>query len=219
MRKLFAPLLVLSIVLMALAPVLIARAPYEATMGLIQKVFYFHVPAAMMMMLSAFICGIWSAIFLLRNQPAADRVAVTAGELVVLFGLMVLVTGPLWARIAWGVWWVWDVRLTSALLLWMIFVGYLLVRRYGGPGSDKLGAAMAIFGMANVPFVYISVDIWRTMHPKTTVVETLGEGMAIPFWFCVLTFLVVYTVVFMARLRLEEQRARVEALFLEAGDY
>jgi len=219
MRKLFAPLLVLSIVLMALAPVLIARAPYEATMGLIQKVFYFHVPAAMMMMLSAFICGIWSAIFLLRKQPAADRVAVTAGELVVLFGLMVLVTGPLWARIAWGVWWVWDVRLTSALLLWMIFVGYLLVRRYGGPGSDKLGAAMAIFGMANVPFVYISVDIWRTMHPKTTVVETLGEGMAIPFWFCVLTFLVVYTVVFMARLRLEEQRARVEALFLEAGDY
>jgi heme exporter protein C len=203
---------------MALAPVLIAWAPYEATMGLIQKIFYFHVPSAMMMMVSVFICGIWSIIFLLKKRPEADHVAVTAGELAVLFGLFVLVTGPLWARIAWGVWWTWDVRLTSYFLLWMIFVGYLLVRKYGGPGADKLGAAMAIFGMANVPFVYISVDIWRTMHPKTTVVTTLGEGMAIPFWFCVFAFLIVYSLVFMSRLRLEQQRARVERLFLEASD-
>ncbi|HVB38119.1 MAG TPA: cytochrome c biogenesis protein CcsA [Vicinamibacterales bacterium] len=218
MRKLFVPLLILSVLMFAAAPVLIAQAPYEATMGLIQKIFYFHVPAAMMMMLSSFICGIWSAIFLLRKRPEADRIAVAGGELVVVFGLIVLVTGPLWARIAWGVWWVWDVRLTSALLLWMIFCGYLLVRRYGGPGSDKLGAAMAIFGMANVPFVYISVDIWRTMHPKTTVVTTLGEGMAIPFWFCVFAFLVVYALLFTARVQLENERARVEQLFLEAGD-
>ncbi|HEY7792117.1 MAG TPA: cytochrome c biogenesis protein CcsA [Vicinamibacterales bacterium] len=218
MRKFFAPLLVLAILLMVVAPVLIAEAPYEATMGLIQKIFYFHVPSAMMMMLSVFICGIWSIIFLLKKRPAADHVAVTAGELAVVFGLFVLVTGPLWARIAWGVWWTWDVRLTSYFLLWMIFVGYLLVRKYGGPGSDKLSAAMAIFGMANVPFVYVSVDIWRTMHPKTTVVTTLGEGMAIPFWFCVFAFLVVYSLVFVSRLRLEEQRARVEQLFLEASD-
>ncbi len=218
MRKLFVPLLILSVLMFAAAPVLIARAPYEQTMGLIQKIFYFHVPAAMMMMLSSFICGIWSAIFLLKKRPSADRIAVAGGELVVVFGLIVLVTGPLWARIAWGVWWVWDVRLTSALLLWMIFCGYLLVRKYGGPGSDKLGAAMAIFGMANVPFVYISVDIWRTMHPKTTVVTTLGEGMAIPFWFCVFAFLVVYALLFSARVQLENERARVEQLFLEAGD-
>jgi heme exporter protein C len=218
MRKLFVPLLILSMLMFAAAPVLIAQAPYEQTMGLIQKIFYFHVPAAMMMMLSSFICGIWSAIFLLRKRPEADRIAVAAGELVVLFGLIVLVSGPLWARIAWGVWWVWDVRLTSALLLWMIFCGYLLVRKYGGPGSDKLGAAMAIFGMANVPFVYVSVDIWRTMHPKTTVVTTLGEGMAIPFWFCVAAFLVVYALLFAARVQLETARARVERLYLEAGD-
>ncbi|MDE3153486.1 MAG: cytochrome c biogenesis protein CcsA [Acidobacteriota bacterium] len=218
MRRLFGPLLILSVILFAAAPVLIAQAPYEQTMGLIQKIFYFHVPAAMMMMLSSFICGIWSAIFLLRKKPEADRIAVAGGEMVVVFGLIVLVTGPLWARIAWGVWWVWDVRLTSALLLWMIFCGYLLVRKYGGPGADKLGAAMAIFGMANVPFVYISVDIWRTMHPKTTVVTTLGEGMAIPFWFCVFAFLVMYALLFTARVHLEEQRARVEQLFLEAGD-
>src|ERR671938_1946649 len=81
-----------------------------------------------------------------------------------------LVTGPLWARKAWGVWWQWDVRLTSSLMGWMVAVAYLLVRRYGGPGSDKLAAGLALFGMANVPFVYISVNYWRTLHPKTSVV-------------------------------------------------
>ena len=81
-----------------------------------------------------------------------------------------LVTGPLWARKAWGVWWQWDARLTSTLVMWLIFVAYLLLRRYGGPGSEKLAAAVALFGMANVPFVYWSVNVWRTVHPKTTVV-------------------------------------------------
>ena len=102
-----------------------------------------------------------------------------------VFGIITLVTGPLWARKAWGVWWVWDARLTSSLVLWMIFVAYLLLRRYGGPGSDKLGAGMALFGMANVPFIYVSVNVWRTLHPQTSVVPTLPVEMGIPLWFCV----------------------------------
>ena len=98
-----------------------------------------------------------------------------------MFGLIGLITGPLWARKAWGVWWQWDARLTSALVMWLIFVAYLLLRRYGGPGSEKLAAAVAIFGMANVPFVYWSVNMWRTVHPKTTVVPTLRPEMRGPF--------------------------------------
>ena len=78
---------------------------------------------------------------------------------------MAMVTGPLWARKAWGVWWVWDARLTMSLLLWMVFVSYLLLRRYGGPGSEMLAAGLALFGMATSPFVYLSVNIWRTIHP------------------------------------------------------
>ncbi len=112
-------------------------------------------------------------IFLFRKKPRADHWALAAAELAVLFGAITLVTGPLWARKAWGVWWVWDARLTSSLMLWMIFVAYLLLRRYGGPGSDKLGAGMALFGMANVPFIYVSVNVWRTLHPQTSVVPTL----------------------------------------------
>src|SRR5919201_1903042 len=191
----------------ATAPILIANAPYEATMGLVSKIFYFHVPAWFAMFAAVFVCGIESAIFLFRRKPAADRVAVAAGEIAVLFGFMGLVTGPLWARKSWGVWWQWDARLTMALLVQLTFVAYLLVRKYGGPGSDKLAAAMAIFGMFNVPFVYVSVNIWRTIHPKTTVVPTLGPGMRGAFWFCVLAFMALYAALLAARVRLENERA------------
>jgi heme exporter protein C len=213
-----APLTLVAMVLFAAAPLMVANAPYEASMGLIQKIFYYHVPSAMVMFLSAFVCGISSAVFLFKRSAAADRWAVAAGELTVAFGLIVLVTGPLWARKAWGVWWQWDARLTMSLLLWMIFVAYLIVRRYGGAGSEKLAAAMALFGMANVPFVYVSVNYWRTIHPKTSVVSTLAPGMRGPFWFCALSFVLLYGLLLVVRRRLEEQRHQVEQLHLALED-
>jgi heme exporter protein C len=216
--RLFYFLLGFDAVLFAVAPLIVYGAPYESTMGLVQKIFYFHAPAGMMMFLSAFVSGIAGALFLFGKRERADRLSAAAGELVVLFGTMVLVTGPLWGRKAWGVWWQWDARLTSSLLLWMIFVAYLLVRRYGGPGAEKLSAAVAVFGMANVPFVYLSVNIWRTVHPKTTVVPSLGPGMRGPFWFCVLAFLMLYGLLLAARTRLGEQRAALERLYLEADE-
>jgi heme exporter protein C len=202
MTRVFVPLVLIAMVLFASAPLVVANAPLEQTMGLVQKIFYYHVPSAMLLFASAFVCGIASAVYLFRRSAAADRVALAAGELVVLFGLIVLVTGPIWARKAWGVWWEWDARLTSSLLLWMIFVAYLMVRRFGGPGSEKLSAAMALFGMANVPFVYVSVNYWRTLHPKTSVVMTLAPGMRGPFWFCVAAFTILYLLLLTLRKRL-----------------
>ena len=102
--------------------------------------------------MGAFICGIASAVFLWRRTPSADHVALAAAELAVVFGLIVLLTGPLWARKAWGVWWQWDARLTMTLVMWMVFVAYLLLRRFGGPGSEILAAAVGVFGTALVPF-------------------------------------------------------------------
>jgi len=218
MRKIFLPLTIVTALMFAYAPIMIANAPYEATMGLVQKIFYFHVPSWFAMFTSVFVCGIASAIFLFKRSAAADRLAVSAGELTVLFGLLGLVTGPLWGRKAWGVWWQWDARLTMALLLELIFVAYLLVRKYGGPGSDKLSAAMAIFGMANVPFVYVSVNIWRTIHPKTTVVPTLGPGMRGTFWFSVLAFMLLYVLLLTLRVHVEEQRAALDDLYRAAED-
>ena len=200
------------------APFLIAAAPYESTMGLVQKIFYFHAPSGMMMFLAAFLSGGASAVYLFKGRPAADRLGLAAAELTVLFGLIVLVTGPLWARKAWGVWWQWDVRLTSTLVMWMIFNAYLLVRRYGGPGSDRLAAAVALFGMANVPFVYWSVNFWRTLHPKTSVIPTLQAGMRGTFWFCVAAFMLLSVVILMLRTELERRRQELDALYLAAED-
>ena len=214
MRKLFTPLSIVVALMFVYAPVMIADAPSESTMGLVQKIFYFHVPAWMAMFTAVFVCGVGSALHLFRRSPAADRVAAAAGELTVLFGAIGLVTGPLWGRKSWGFWWQWDARLTMALLLELIFAGYLLVRKYGGPGSDKLAAAMAIFGMANVPFVYVSVNIWRTVHPKTTVVPTLGPGMFGAFWFSALSFMLLFALLLTLRVHLEERRAELDRLYL-----
>ena len=207
-------MLALAAGMFALAPWMINAAPNEATMGLVYKIYFFHMPSAWMFMVAAITSGIASARFLFLKRPSADGWALAAGELAVLFGAFTLVTGPLWARKAWGVWWVWDARLTSSLMLFMIFVAYLLLRKYGGPGSDKLGAGMALFGMANVPFIYVSVNYWRTFHPLTSVVPTLPVEMGIPLWYCVTAFTLLFIVLLRMRTRLEHQRARVEALYL-----
>jgi heme exporter protein C len=210
----FKPLAATVILALAASPLLIANAPYESTMGLVQKIFYYHMPAAFVFLVAAVVCGVASIRFLFSQDPKHDRTAWAAAELLVLFGAIALVTGPLWARKAWGVWWQWDVRLTSSLMGWMVGVAYLLVRKYGGPGSDKLAAGLALFGMANVPFIYISVNYWRTIHPTTNVVPSLPVSMGVPFWFCFTTFLLLFILLLKLRVRLEEQRARVDELYL-----
>ena len=214
MPRWFTPAAAVCGVMFAISPFLIAAAPYESTMGLVQKIFYVHLPSALTFLLAAGVCGVASLRFLFGGDPRHDRIAWAAAELVVLFGLVTLVTGPLWARKAWGVWWQWDVRLTSSLMGWMVAVAYLLLRRYGGPGSDKLAAGLALFGMANVPFIYISVNYWRTIHPTTNVLPTLPVSMGVPVWFTAVTFFLLFVLFLRLRVRLEEQRARLDTLYL-----
>ena len=198
----------------AAAPFLIDAAPQEATMGLVYKIYFFHMPSAWMFLTAAVVAGVASFRLLFLKRPRADHWVIAAAELAVLFGACTLVTGPLWARKSWGVWWVWDARLTSSLMLFMIFVAYVLLRKYGGPGSDKLGAGLALFGMANVPFIYVSVNYWRTFHPPTSVVPKLPVEMGIPLWFCVAAFTLLFIILLRLRARLEHQRDRVEMLYL-----
>jgi heme exporter protein C len=98
-------------------------------------------------------------------------------------------------------------------------VAYLLLRRYGGPGSDKLAAGLALFGLANVPFVYISVNYWRTIHPTTNVVPTLPTSFGVPLWFSAATFLLLFVLLLRMRVRLEEQRAKLDGLYLSMDAY
>lgn len=211
-------LLVVAAVMFAAAPFLIDAAPEESTMGLVQKIFYFHVPAAMMTFAGAFACGLASAAFLWRRRPEADHLALAGAELVVLFGVIVLVTGPLWARKAWGVWWQWDARLTITLVMWMVFVSYMLLRRFGGPGSEVLAAAVGVFGMVLVPFVYLSVHLWRTIHPTTNVIRSLPPEMRWPFLWCTVAFLFLFAALLIARARLETARAALERAYLALED-
>ncbi|MGE0450241.1 MAG: cytochrome c biogenesis protein CcsA [Vicinamibacterales bacterium] len=220
-KKLFVPVLFITALMFAYSPIAIANAPYESTMRLVQKIFYYHLPAWMALGVTVTVCTIASAVHLFTGSAKADRIAVAAAEVTVVFGLFGLVSGSLWGRKAWGVWWQWDARLTMAFLLELIFFGYLLVRAYGGPGSEKLASAMGIFGGATAPFVYKSVDWWRTVHPKTSVMTTLGETspeMWAVVWFCALTLLLFMGLLLAARIRLEEQRAALDRLYLAAED-
>ena len=216
--RLVPVLLGISVVMFAAAPFVIDTAPYESSMGLVQRIFYFHVPAALTALLSAIVCGVASARYLMRRTAKSDQVALAAAELAVVFGTMMLVTGPLWARKAWGVWWDWEPRLTSSLVMYMLFVAYLLLRRFGGAGSEVLSAAVGLFGMALVPFIYVSVNLWRTMHPKTTVLPTLPTPMMVPALFCLAAFFVLYTALLLIRSRLEAARAEVDAAYLALED-
>ena len=218
MPRWFVPAAIVCGLMFAATPIVIATAPFEATMGLVYKIFYFHLPSAFMFLTSAIVCGVASARFLFGGDPRHDRTARAAAELTVLFGLLTLVTGPLWARKSWGTWWVWDARVTSSLVGWMIAWAYLILRKYGGPGSEKLAAGVALFGTANVPFIYLSVNYWRTIHPPTSVIPTLPSDMSLPLWYCVATFLFLYVLLLKLRTRLEDQRARLDAIYLRIDD-
>jgi heme exporter protein C len=218
MRKAFVPLLAAAGLIFITAPTIIARVRFESTMGLVQKIFYFHMPPAMLMLLSAIFCGLVSGAYLVKRRPVLDWIAYAAAELTVLYGSIALVTGPLWARKAWGVWWQWDARLTMSLLMWMIFVAYLLLRRYGGNGSEILTAGLALFGMATSPFVYLSVNLWRTVHPLTTVVPNLPVDFAFALWYSFAGFLLMYLALMTLRVTLEQQRAALDQLYLESEE-
>jgi heme exporter protein C len=171
-----------------------------------QKIFYYHVANAFMLFAATITCGVSSLLYLRRRQPRHDDVALAAGELAVLFGAIVLVTGSIWGKAAWDKWWDWDARLTTSLLLWLTMVGYVLVRQYGGAGSERMAAGLAVFATVNIPLVYFSVRIWRTLHPKTSVVPELEGGMRAAMWSSVGLFAVFYVLL----LRLRTNAARAE---------
>jgi heme exporter protein C len=213
-NRLVPVLLAIAIVMFAAAPYVIDTAPYESTMGLVQRIFYFHVPVAVLLLVSGILCGVGSAFYLKNRTDRADAFSLACAEVTFLYGSIVLVVGPLWARKAWGVWWDWEPRLTMTLVMWMVFGAYLLLRRFGGAGSEVLAAAVGVFGSVLVPFVYWSVNMWRTLHPKTSVVPTLPAPMMGPFLWCAVAFIALTTVLVVLRMRLELSRVALERAYI-----
>lgn len=185
-----------------------------------QKIYYWHVPHAMLLFAAVFTCGIASGGYLKNRKGSWDDVAQAAGEVAAVYGAIVLATGSIWGRAAWGKWWVWDMRLTTSLLLWLVMVAYVIVRRFGGPGSERLAAGLAVFGMVDVPLIYFSVKIWNTLHPTTDVTSNSDSAMKTTFGWSFLTFAFVMTILLLARVsvaRGERQLRELREQGLDAG--
>jgi len=165
----------------------IYAAPTEATMGDVQRIFYYHAPHGMLCYLFFSINFVASVLVIVwrRTNPAralaADAWALSGAEVGVVFSSVVLVTGPIWARPVWGIWWTWDERLTSTLVLWLIYVSYLLVRRFStGSGMQPTAAVLSVFGALDMPINYLANRIWRTQHPAPVIGGDADSGMAPP---------------------------------------
>ena len=201
-----------------IVPFLIARTPIEPVMGPVQKIFYFHVPTAWLLMLSTLVAGGASLRYLFRGSARADAWALASAEIGLLFGLCALVSGPLWGRVAWGKFWTWDARQTTTLLLELLLLAYVLARRYGGPAAKKLAAALALFAAADVPLVYMSATFWRTLHPSTAVVPKLDPAMRPALYLSLLFLLILWGLLLAARLRLEAIRTSLADLEMAIED-
>jgi heme exporter protein C len=191
------------------------EAPREKTMGDLQRIFYFHVPAGMMG-LSAFALNfVASVMFLVKKNRRWDNLALSAAEIGVMFISIVLVTGPIWAKPVWFVWWTWSPRLTSSLILWMLYVAYLLVRNYV-PDPDRKAVMSAVFGIVafvDAPIVWFSIRWWRDVHPSPMLeAGGLSPAMRPALWTCVAAFLILFIYLIRRRFYLESARNDVERL-------
>jgi heme exporter protein C len=197
-------------------------APTDQMQGDVYRIIYYHVPSAWSAFAFFLTNFIASVVYLLRRNLKADAVAVAAAEIGVVFCTVVLVTGPIWARPVWGIWWTWDSRLTSTLVLWLIYVSYLILRRFSSGGqAPVLAASLAVFGALDMPLVYFSIWFFRTQHPQPVV----GDGGSIDprMWHVWLLnwagFLCFGLLVFWKRYRLEILQQEVkETQALEALD-
>ena len=151
----------------------LVAAPTERTMGDVQRIFYYHVPSAWTAFLLFLINFVASVVYLIRRDQKSDILALVSAEVGVVFCTVVLVTGPIWARPVWGIWWTWDLRLTLTLVLWLIYVSYLVLRRFSTSSQTPvLAAVVAVFGALDVPLVYFSIWFFRTQHPS----PVIGNG-------------------------------------------
>lgn len=189
-------------------------APREETMGDVQRIFYVHVPSAITAFLAYFVVALGSVMYLAKRSFFWDELAHGAAEVGFIFCTCVLVTGPLWAKPVWGIWWTWDMRLTSTFILWLLYIGYLMLRSYlVNPGrAATLSAVVGVIGAADVIFDYMSIRWFRTQHPQPVILGGPGSGIDPRMLATLLVswgaFLCLFT--FLLRLRLAWAQARRE---------
>ena len=189
--------------------------PTEQSMGVVQRIFYFHVPVAWIALLSYLVIFVSSIMYLWKRNRKWDAVAISAAEIGFIFTTMFLITGSIWAKPAWGVWWTWSPRLTSALVLWFIYVAYLTIRSYtqGDDRKARFSSAVAIIGFIDIPIVILSISLWRTQHPSALIFEGgLTSSMLLTLQICILAFTLLYVLILIQSVQINRSISRVKEL-------
>lgn len=190
-------------------------APEESSMGQVQRIFYFHVPSAWVSFLAFFVVFVASIGYLWKKDQKYDIVAFSAAEIGVVFATLVLITGPIWARPVWNTWWEWSPRLTLFLVLWFIYIAYLMLRKFveGEERSARFAAVFGIVGFVDVPIVYLSIRLWRDIHPSPVIAGGEGSGlhpdMKIAFFFSLFTFTLLFFFILIQRIRVQKNAVAV----------
>lgn len=197
-------------------------APQERTMGLIQRIFYFHVGSAWAGLDAFFVCFVCNLLYVWKRQPNYDWVAVSAAEVGLALTTVVLITGPIWAKPVWGIWWTWDARLTSTFVLWLLYVSYLLLRSLIEEPDRRalLSSLFGIFAFIDVPLVFGAIRWWRTQHPSPVIMGGPGSGleptMQKVLFFSVFAMHVLAAFLIIERYILEKMKNDVDLLQREA---
>ncbi|KAB2880319.1 cytochrome C assembly protein [bacterium] len=198
--------------------------PNEKTMGIIQRIFYFHVPAAWVAFLAFGIVFAASIAYLVSRNDHWDLIAAISAELGLVFCSIMLITGPIWAKPVWGIWWTWDPRLTLALVLWLIYVAYVMLRIYIDDEGKRarLSAVVGIIGFLDVPLVYMSIRWWRTQHPAAVMgggeKSGLAPEMMLTFVICLVTFTALFFYLLQKRYGIEKAEQEINELYKKIGD-
>jgi heme exporter protein C len=190
-----------AVALVALAGVYvlaIGYTPVEARQGLAQKIFYLHVPAAWTALLSFSLVGLSSALYLWLHDDRLDRFAASSAEVGLAFSAVMLTTGPIWAKPIWGTWWTWDARLTLTLFLFFLFIGYLALRASIADPAERarFSAVVGILGMLLVPFIHLSVYLFRTIHPQPIVLKPSAPSLPPAMLQTLMLSLLVFTLLY-----------------------
>ena len=194
--------------------------PVEARQGMAQKIFYLHVPAAWSALIAFSLVGVASALYLWLHDPRLDRFAAASAEVGVAFSAVMLTTGPIWAKPIWGTWWTWDARLTLTLFLFFLFVGYLALRASVHDPAERarFSAVVGILGMLLVPFIHLSVYLFRTLHPQPIVLKPSAPSLPPEMLRTLLVSVAVFTLLYIGLVTLRYGLGMAEDARDEATD-
>ncbi len=197
--------------------------PTEQNLGISQRIFYIHVPVAWVGMVAIFVVAIGSILHLITRHDRWDAIAYSGAEIGLIFGTLMLVTGALWAKPAWGVWWQWDPKLTTALILWFIYVGYLMVRAYAPSGSQgrRYASVVALIGAIDAPIIYMASVWWRTAHPDLNIgplaESSLDTDMLMVWLYSTLVFTVFYVYLLIERISMRKAEDDIDEVYQYAN--